>query len=180
MVTTHGGESGGLSSVPHSVTRLVIDVESPFDEFRDRYEQAVPVFNPADLAQSSSWDSVLATTAQLAPYGFLLYGRVDAGPIMALAGHSSRCITYLMGNHTIAETMFRRDPGVILYAPLRTVIYEDRAGKTHFAVDQPSTRFASFGDPEIAGTGQVLDQKLADLLAALGLPVPEVLTGGAG
>jgi hypothetical protein len=29
---------------------------------------------------------------------------------------------YLMGNHAIVEQMFRHDPRVLLYAPLRTVI----------------------------------------------------------
>lgn len=52
-----------------------------------------------------------------------------------------------MGNHTIAETMFRHDPSVMVYAPLRTLIYEDPAGRTRLAVDQPSLQFASFGDP---------------------------------
>jgi hypothetical protein len=30
-----------------------------------------------------------------------------------------------MGNHTIAEQMFRYDPRAMLYAPLRTIIWED-------------------------------------------------------
>jgi len=44
-------------------------------------------------------------------------------PVMRMAGHERRAITYLMGNNVIAETMFRHDPGIILYAPLRTAIY---------------------------------------------------------
>jgi uncharacterized protein (DUF302 family) len=70
----------------------------------------------------------------------------------------------------------RHDPGVMLYAPLRAVVYEDREGKTHFAVDQPSTRFASFGHSDIAATGRQLDRKLAELLTVLDLPVPDALT----
>jgi uncharacterized protein (DUF302 family) len=165
-----------MSAFPHPVTRLVIDVDEPFEDFRDRYEAAVPTFDINDLSLFQGWDSVLERTAEVAPNGFLLYGRVDAGPLMALAGHNTRCITYLMGNHTIAETMFRHDPGVMLYAPLRTVLYEDCDGKVHFAIDQPSTRFDSFGDPDIAATGRILDAKLAALLAALDVPVPEALT----
>ena len=81
-----------------------------------------------------------------------------------------------MGNHTIAETMYRHDPGIMLYAPLRTVLYEDLDGGTHFAIDQPSHHFGSFGDPDIAATGRLLDQKLAALLATLGVSVPDGLT----
>ena len=165
-----------MSAFPHQVTRLVLDVDASFDDFRDRYEAAVPTFDINDLSVFQGWDSVLERTAELAPHGFLLYGRIDVGPLMRIAGHSARCITYLMGNHTIAETMFRHDPGIMLYAPLRTVLYEDGQGKAHFAIDQPSTRFASFGHPDIAATGRDLDAKLAALLAALDVPVPDALT----
>lgn len=58
--------------------------------------------------------------------------------MMALAGHRARAITYMVGNNVIAETMYRHDPGVMLYAPLRTVIYEDTDGAVHVGIDQPS------------------------------------------
>jgi uncharacterized protein (DUF302 family) len=80
-----------------------------------------------------------------------------------------------MGNHTIAERMYRHDPGIILYAPLRTAIHEDADGTAWFSVDQPSTRFASFGDPAITTVGLELDHKLAALLEHLGAPVPPAL-----
>jgi hypothetical protein len=72
--------------------------------------------------------------------------------------------------------MYAISPAIMLYAPLRTAIYEDREGMTWFAVDQPSTRFGSFGDPGIAAVGVELDRKLAALLEHLGAPVPDVLT----
>ena len=51
---------------------------------------------------------------------------------------------YLMGNHTIAERMFRHDPSAMLHAPLPTLLYADADGDTKFAVDQPSLLFASY------------------------------------
>jgi hypothetical protein len=157
------------------VTRLVIDVDAPFDDFRARYEQAVPAFSPDKIVGLPDWNAVVARTAALAPHGFLLYGKVDATPVMKLNGHTERAVTYLMGNHTLAEKMYGKNPGVMLYAPLRTVLYEDPKGKVHFSIDQPSTRFSSFGDTGIAATGRILDEKLAGLLHDLGLPVPGVL-----
>jgi hypothetical protein len=87
---------------------------------------------------------------------------------MRLAGDSPRCSSYLMGNHTIAERMYRHDPAIMLYAPLRTLIHEDADGTTWFSVDQPSTRFAGFGDPAITAVGLELDHRLAALLEHLG------------
>jgi hypothetical protein len=32
------------------------------------------------------------------------------------------CTAYLIGCHAVAEKIYRRDPAVMLYAPLRTLI----------------------------------------------------------
>jgi hypothetical protein len=83
--------------------------------------------------------------------------------------------SYLMGNHTIAERMFRHDPRAMLYAPLHTVIWEDADGSAWFTADQPSTQFASFDNPDITQVGIELDHKLAALLETLAVPVPSKL-----
>lgn len=57
-----------------------------------------------------------------------------------------------MGNHTIARQMFVHEPGVLLYAPLRTTIHEDADGVAWFTVDLPSSRFGSFGDPAVTAS----------------------------
>ncbi|HEV7688465.1 MAG TPA: hypothetical protein VGQ80_17950, partial [Acidimicrobiia bacterium] len=151
------------------------DINVPFDDFRARYERAVPAFDLATLGGFATWNAVVDDAVAKAPYGFLRYGTVDAGPLFSVAGHKARSVTYLMGNHTIAETMYGTDAGVMLYAPLRTVLYEDRTGRVRFAIDQPGTRFSSFGNKDIAATGKRLDAKLAVLLRDLALPVPKAL-----
>ena len=170
--------SDSVSIVAHTVNRLVFRSSGTYDELRARYEQAVPTFDPSLFDGITSWDDVLARTAAAAPNGFLLYGRVEIDPFMRINGHTARATTYLMGNHTVAETMYGHDAGVMLYAPLRTIVYEDADGVACFAIDQPSTRFASFGDESVAATGRLLDGKLATLLRVLGLPVPEELPAG--
>ena len=74
-----------------------------------------------------------------------------------------------MGHHATPEKAYRQDPAVMLYAPLRTLIYIDSADRTRLAVDQPSTVYASFGDPVITELGIELDRQLAELLDALGI-----------
>ncbi|GHF95029.1 DUF302 domain-containing protein [Streptomyces thermodiastaticus] len=163
-------------AVPHEVVRWSIDTGMSFDDFRDRYETAVPALDLDRLtqlrAQRASWDVVLAAAAENAPNGFMRFWSTDVGETMRLAGDEGPCMTYLMGNHTIAERMYRHDPAVMLYAPLRTTIHLDRQGVTRFSLDQPSTRFAGFGDPDIAAVGRELDRKVATLLKVLGVPVP--------
>jgi len=148
-------------------------------EFQRRYEQAVPPV-PRDemtdlLQRQAPWSEMEALVASRGPHGFLIYVKLDVHPMMQLAGDQADCLAYLMGNHTIAQRMFRYDPRAMLYAPLRTVIWEDAAGAAWFSVDQPSTQFARLGIPEISRVGVELDRKLAALLAALNVDVPQVL-----
>jgi hypothetical protein len=177
MVDTHRAR---VATYPHEVHRLGIDVGAGFDDFRERYEQAVPAFDAARFAalehEGAAWDTILQATAENAPHHFIRYWTLDVATLMRLAGHSTRCATYLMGNHTIAERMYRHDPAIILYAPLRTEIHEGADGAAWFGIDRPSTRFSSFGDPAIAAVGLELDHKLAELLEHLGAPVPVALT----
>ncbi|MBV8965534.1 MAG: hypothetical protein JO191_05085 [Mycobacteriaceae bacterium] len=166
------------TTIPHVVNRLVIDAEDTFDDVRHIYESLVPTIDLAALAEMAATGDLARVqryTAEHAPHSFVNFWTLDPMPMMRLWEHRRRAITYLMGNHLIAETMFRHDPGIILYAPLRTAIYEDTLGRAHFTIDQPSSKFASFGDARIAKVGAQLDVKVADLLRLMSLPVPTEL-----
>lgn len=171
--------SDTVITATHEVRRLRIAAGSPFEEFRRRYEEAVPALDVRQLGRfrevGASWDEVRAAAAINAPHGFIIFWSQDVAATMRLAGHQGQSVQYLMGNHTIAETMYRHDPGVMLYAPLRTEIHTDAHGETWFCLDQPSTQFAAFGRPEITAVGHELDAKLAALLEFLEAPVPDVL-----
>ena len=161
-----------------TVRRLTVTVPS-VRGFQRSYESAVPDV-PTDqvaalLRAGAPWPEMEKLIQSSAPHGFLFYSKNDAHPLMHAAGDDADCLWYLMGNHVLAERMFRHDPRALLYAPLRTVIWEDPTGGAWFSVDQPSTHFASLGNPEVAEVGVQLDRKLADLLQALGTDVPEQL-----
>ncbi len=79
-------------------------------------------------SRRAPWSEMVELIDAAAPHGFVIYFRNDVHPVMALAGDSADCVSYLMGNHTIAERMFRHDPRAMLYAPLHTVIWEEADG----------------------------------------------------
>jgi hypothetical protein len=172
--------NGRIETISHRVDRLTIQIDDSFDGFRNRYEQAVPAFQSERfdslVERRVDWQTVLEATAENAPHDFILYWSHDFTSLMRLAGDRGRCVEYLMGNHTIAERMYRYNPAILLYAPLRTAIVEDAVGATWFTVDQPSTRFGSFNTPQITKVGLELDHKLAALLEHLEAPVPAALT----
>jgi hypothetical protein len=169
-----------MSTIPrtieHTSRRFLVPLPMPYDRAVKAYEQLVPLVDAARFAQLATWDAVLELADINAPLGFMIYWRADVTATMAGSGSGWKSTEYLMGNHTIAERMYRHDPAIMLYAPLRTAIYEDTDGTTWFTVDQPSTRFRSFGDPAITDVGFELDHKLAALLEHLGAPVPAALT----
>jgi hypothetical protein len=161
------------------VNRLTVDVGTSLADFQARYEEAVPPMPVEEvqalMARQAPWEDMLALIGARAPHGFLIYHRIAIDPLMRLAGHDTACVAYLMGNHTIAERMFRHDPAVMLYAPLRTAIWEAPGAGARFSIDQPSALFGSFGNPDILAVGVELDRKVAALLGHLGVEVPDAL-----
>ncbi|SNQ48241.1 conserved hypothetical protein [Frankia canadensis] len=171
-----------VDTVCYEVHRLSVATGLSYDETVRRFEEAVPTLDETRFAALAagrpSWDEVRAATAPHATTDFLRYWRGDFGWMLRAAGDEGRCVEYLMGNHVIAERMFRHDPGVLLHAPLRVTIHTDRQGATRFSVDQPSTHFRSYGIRAVTIVGIELDLKLATLLERLGFPVPDALTSG--
>lgn len=167
-----------------TVTRFEIDTGQDYDGFRTRYEAAVPAWDAERtyglVAESAGWDRIVELADENAPLGFMIYWRLDAQPLLGLAGDHARCTEYLMGNHVIAERMFRHDAGALLHAPLRTAVYEDRHGRVLFATERPSDVFGVFDDPRIDEVGRELDDKLRALLAHLDLPMPDDLAPDPG
>lgn len=155
------------TTVTHLINRFVIDADDAFDDVRERYESLVPTVDFTELLEvigSGEYAQVHRYTAEHAPNSFVKFWKLDPMPMMRLRGHERRAVTYLMGNNVIAETMFRHDPGIILYAPMRTAIHETTSGGVQFSIDQPSSKFNSFGLPDITEVGAQLDAKLAELL----------------
>jgi len=160
----------------YKLTRYEIDTKQEFDSFIAAFEEAVPPFDPATiLAGVTSWDDVVNNTAEAAPNGFLIYSRLPGGTLYKINGVGSdnlNSVSYLVGNHVIAETMYRHYPGATLNAPLRLMIFENEQGNAVFAIDRPSDQFGSFGNKDIAKVGRLLNEKVAGLMSLLNVPVP--------
>lgn len=170
---TNSAKSADFSAVSHTMSRIEVSTGVEFEEFRAAFEKAAPRFDPTPMNQiierGVNWDDVLAAAAINAPNGLMVYTVIDCSPWLALAGHTVKAVEYLVGNHTIAETMFRHNPRTLLYAPLRALIYTDADGNAVFSIDQPSTAFGSLGFPEITSVGRDLDRKVANLLRVIGV-----------
>jgi hypothetical protein len=160
------------TAIDHPSRRLIVALPQLYDQARAHYEALVPEVDVARFFQMASWQATLELAEINAPHGFMRYYRSDLTAAMAGSPSFWKATQYLMGNHTIAERMFRHDPSVMLHAPLRTLLYADPDGDTKLAVDQPSLLFASYGNTQIADVGRELDALLAQLISLLGGDVP--------
>ncbi|MFI6352271.1 DUF302 domain-containing protein [Streptomyces sp. NPDC050743] len=161
------------------VTRLDIPTGQEFGNFVSAFEAAVPPFNLPEISKitagGGTWKDIESAVAENAPNGFVIFGTIDGQVLMSIAGHRRKAIQYLMGNHVIAERMYRHHPDAVLYAPLRILVYEVENGSAVFALDQPSTVFAGLGVDAITKVAVELDEKVAHLLEILDVSVPDEL-----
>jgi hypothetical protein len=162
-----------ISRTDHTMTRLDIATGVPFDAFRVAFEKAAPAFDRAAVQRiteaGGSWDDVRAAVAVNAPNQLMVYAKIDTVPLFSIAGHRTKAVEYLLGNHVIAESMFRHDAHALLYAPLRVLIYTDADGNAVFSMDQPSGAFGSLGIAEVTDVGRGLDDKMSALLRVIGV-----------
>jgi uncharacterized protein (DUF302 family) len=163
----------------HEVTRFKIETDEPYTVFCERFAQAVPPLNEQRLAefveQQAPWHIVLEDAAVSAPLGFFIFWHIDVSASMALAGNTTLCTEYLIGNYTIAERMFRVDPRAMLYVPLRVLIYAERGAPTTLVIEQPSSVLSSLSNLQVTAVGRELDLKIATLFRHLGIFVPHEL-----
>ncbi len=164
--------NANVEKIELEVRRLIVPIPTDYDETIKLYERLVPPMDSERFGQMANWDAVLELAQINAPLGFMIYWRTNVTSVMAGSGTGWKSTAYLMGNHTIAEQMARYDPSVMLHAPLRTLIYADKAGDTQFVIDQPSSLFSNYADERIAAVGNHLDELVAGLLEHMGAPVP--------
>lgn len=159
----------------HEMTRLDIHTAVPFGDFRARFERAAPEFDDGVVRElverQALWADMQSAMQKMAPHDLIRYTTIDATAVMSLAGNNTQAVEYLLGNHVIAENMFRHDPHALLYAPLRVLLFSDAHGDAVFSLDQPSTAFGSLGVAEIICVGAGLDHKVSALLTFLGVEV---------
>ncbi|OBK71256.1 DUF302 domain-containing protein [Mycobacterium sp. 1274761.0] len=160
----------------HVIRRWQLPLGRAYDDATADFERLVPPIEAQRFQSLNSWEENVALVHAIAPLGLMRFGSIDALPYMRTSGTDRPGIEYLVGNHTIAERMYRHEPATMLYAPLRLLIYADDAGEAVLVIDQPSMLFGSLGDrADVAAVGRELDHKVAGVLAAMGVDVPPAL-----
>jgi uncharacterized protein (DUF302 family) len=153
------------------VEHVCLTTDRPFDDVAKAFARLLGQFDQNVLdspSASADTDAAKAKIEALAgPSGFMLFGTVDHGSLLILAGEKRKAVQCLVGNPLIALQMTQLDIRASLYSPLRVLLYENEDGKTRLEYDKPSTLFGQFGNAEIATVAAMLDRKLEALAAAV-------------
>src|SRR5258708_419822 len=119
----------GPHTADHHMTRVDIPTGRAFASFCDAFEQAVPAFDFAHIRHitenGGTWQDIAAAVAANAPNDMMRYATLDMTALYATTDHRTKAVEYFVGNHVIADQMVRRDPKILLYAPLRILVHGD-------------------------------------------------------
>jgi hypothetical protein len=171
-------ETPSIEVAERQVRCYTVSTGTAYETFLTEWELAVPAVSEGDvvaLASAGGWEAVRAFSDSATIHGFMRFHQIESGPLMRIAGNSRKAVTYLVGSLILGEQLYRHDPGVLLYAPLRTAIAEQPDGSAAFSFDKPVDLFASFERPVISEAAAVFERRFASLLKHLNLPlVPEI------
>ena len=118
------------------------------------------------ITPNASWEqAVQLVEQQLGTSGFTILSKIEPGALLRLSGKPTRATQYAIGNPLLAIQMIEHAPEAALYAPLRLVVYENRAGNAVVAYERFTSQLAQYPHPEIAPVAQLVEQKLEELVA---------------
>lgn len=100
--------------------------------------------------------------------GLMILGSVRHGEILSPLRGPQGAAMFLIGNPLTALGLMQLHPEAGVYAPLRVMFTEAKAGQTRITYDRPSRLLGQWPEPVFASTGLMLDEKLERLVGLLG------------
>jgi hypothetical protein len=166
MTTSSNTEPSSPTLTSRTVTVEHIRIESskPFAEVRAALEKAVPPLDPELLERLAAGDLArLDHERQHGPELSIFLVR-DHGALLQIVGRARNALQYDIGNPITASLMTRHQLAAAQYAPIRVVLYENKAGHAVFEYDRPSSVFGQFEDEQVRVVARGLDEALAGAL----------------
>ena len=172
MLLQNQGGRAMRQTTKNSVEHVVVTTSRSYEQVKASLEAQMNVLGNTDelmkqlVAAKASWAQVRETIEKrIGRSGFTIFGKVEQGQLLSLAGKPRRVVQYAVGNPFLAIEMIEHAPEVALYAPLRLAVYEAEAGGTCICYDRFTSVVARYPDPEVARVAKQVEQKLEDLVA---------------
>ncbi len=152
--------------------RIEITSTKAFPEATAAFERRIPMadisaFTRLVAAGASSKEIEDVVEGMVGDLGFVIFAKLDQGPLVSLMGKKKKMTVYLIGNPVLANRMYEKSPAIGVYAPLRVSVYEGYDGKTRVTYDRPSALLGQFKDDEVRIVARMLDEKMSGLMEGL-------------
>lgn len=167
MTAAGRGEPLAISTNTIQVLHQTITVDGAYGPFTNALEKILGHF-PEGVQQDIIAEPQRAKERLKAADGaqqLMIFFVFDHGAALNMVGARRNAKQYLIGNPLTAIQMSQHDIRAALYAPLRVLVYEPKAGQTIVEYDQPSSLFRQFGREDVTQVALGLDHKLEDVLA---------------
>jgi uncharacterized protein (DUF302 family) len=96
--------------------------------------------------------------------GLVIFSVATHGDWLQIISGKRHAAQYVIGNVLVSTQMTQHELAAGLYAPLRIMLYENKAGTATFEYDRPSTLFGQYGNESVTAVAVELDQKIFDAL----------------
>lgn len=148
-----------------SVTHVTLKIESSFDDFTKKFEEAIGRFVEPSIEEIDSEPTLTrdTITSMAGMENMYMFPTGNPGKMLKLQGGHNRIKQYAWGNPLMAGKLININLGVALYAPFRMLVYETDANEVVAEYDLPSSYFHQFGT-EVETVGFGLDKKIRLLI----------------
>jgi uncharacterized protein (DUF302 family) len=96
--------------------------------------------------------------------GLVIFSVATHGDWLQIRSGTRNAVQYVIGNVLVSTQMTQHELAAGLYAPLRIMLYENKARTATFEYDRPSTLFGQYGNESVTAVAKELDQKIYDAL----------------
>jgi uncharacterized protein (DUF302 family) len=155
-----------VSSDDISVEHIRIISDKPYDEVWKTLEK-LPKFDDRirALLHYGEFERVAVELNKIqGDAGLVIFSVATHGDWLQIRAGKRNSAQYVIGNVLVSSQVTQHELAVGLYAPLRIILYENKAGTATFEYDQPPTLFGQYGNESVTAVAKYLDQKIYDAL----------------
>src|SRR5947209_6338905 len=124
-----------------TVAHFRLTTRRPFQEVAAALERELGRFEPQAIpslvANENPDQTKTKIEGMVGPSGFMLFGTIDHGALLAIVGQKRKAIQYTIGNPLFALQMTEHDIRAGLYVPLRILVFENQDGSVGLEYDKP-------------------------------------------
>ncbi len=154
-----------------TIEHIVTTSDKPFEKVISALEARLGMAEGVDKlllqleAERASWEQITqAIEKVVGKSGLAIFGKIEHGLLLSVAGKSNKAIQYTIGNPLLAVRMTKHLLPVALYAPFKLLVYEDNAMRTVIVYDRFSSILSQFHNTEVSRVAEIVDKKLEALL----------------